>query len=824
MASSSERQPNGANLYLDLRNLPTELRNARGRWTWCSASTKRPLCKDGSHRNGQWHDKAEDFETVLAGLERKQNRGLRAGFAFASDRAYSGVDLDHVRNPESGQLVPWAREIVDRLATYTEVSESGDGLHLILRGSKPEGFTTCVSRDQLDHKGGSRAQIEVYDHGRYFLTTGKIIEERSSLGSSSGLIFIFETYFETPPSSLSAGDDLRRGLDLDEIIQHGVEEGGRNNCAAQIAGRHFSRGESEKEVLSLLQEWNQRNSPPLSSAEISKVVGSIHRTHKANRIGVFGVLPDPGDSKNDSGGTEESAENWKEPKPLVPTKSLPEFPIDDAFPPALDSLRDYVQSIAQSYQVPVDAVAMLTVGVASFAVAKTIEVEPQPGWREPLPLWILVLLPSGERKSAVFAQILAPMHRWIEQASEAMRAKIAEHVNRVEIIKAKLKKSQQKASSGKEEANSAEDQASALSIELAELEESTPHAPSFVVSDATTEALAQVLTHNQERALVASPEGDALDVLLGRYSDGSANFGVWLSGHAGDAVQVRRRTRDSDRLRRPALAVALAVQPEAVSSLFAHSQARGRGLLARFLPCTPQSHVGYRVLQPTPPDPILRKWWEEIISGLLDVGVPEEPRIVRLASDAAKLFLEFRERIEADLRLEGALGNQRDWGSKLPGAIARIAGILHGLQSRGNEIDLNTMRAALSWVDYLVAHERHVAGHAGEDPTIRVAEKILRWLTRTGDQSFTRRDAFTNNRGTGVQRVYDVDPALELLHELGWIRELPPPPTSGPGRRPSPAFSVHPRLAECALCAESPRLPHSAQSAHSELPVADDDS
>lgn len=56
--------------------------------------------------------------------------------------------------------------------TYTEVSPSGDGLHLIFRGAKPEGA-------ERSRRGQPcRRVVEMYDHDRYFTVTGMVFEGR----------------------------------------------------------------------------------------------------------------------------------------------------------------------------------------------------------------------------------------------------------------------------------------------------------------------------------------------------------------------------------------------------------------------------------------------------------------------------------------------------------------------------------------------------------------------------------------------------------------------------------------------------------------------
>jgi hypothetical protein len=41
-----------------------------------------------------------------------------------------GIDLDTCRDPKTGEIAPWAQEIIDRFQTYTEISPSQTGVKL----------------------------------------------------------------------------------------------------------------------------------------------------------------------------------------------------------------------------------------------------------------------------------------------------------------------------------------------------------------------------------------------------------------------------------------------------------------------------------------------------------------------------------------------------------------------------------------------------------------------------------------------------------------------------------------------------------------------
>lgn len=100
------------------------------------------------------------FTDATAYWQRAKLDGI--GFVFHGD--YAGVDLDHCRDAQTGVVNEWALKIVERLDSYTEISPSGTGLHIFVRGKLPGGRRR-------------RGQIEAYDAGRYFTITGHHFED-----------------------------------------------------------------------------------------------------------------------------------------------------------------------------------------------------------------------------------------------------------------------------------------------------------------------------------------------------------------------------------------------------------------------------------------------------------------------------------------------------------------------------------------------------------------------------------------------------------------------------------------------------------------------
>jgi putative DNA primase/helicase len=92
------------------------------------------------------------------------------GFVFSDDDDLMGIDLDLCRDRATGEVEGWALNIAERLDTYAEVSPSGTGIKLFLRGTLPG------SRRRDDAK-----RVEMYDTRRFFTVTGDRLPEAPRL-------------------------------------------------------------------------------------------------------------------------------------------------------------------------------------------------------------------------------------------------------------------------------------------------------------------------------------------------------------------------------------------------------------------------------------------------------------------------------------------------------------------------------------------------------------------------------------------------------------------------------------------------------------------
>jgi hypothetical protein len=294
--------------------------------------------------------------------------------------------------------------------------------------------------------------------------------------------------------------------------------------------------------------------------------------HPAVLAEVAGKLGDTATAANGGRG-------WVPPIPFGATANVPPFPV-----PVLPGwLGEYVAAVATATQTPPDLAGMLALAVLATVAAGAVEVQPRPGWQEPLCLFVAVGMDAGARKSSVFSALTHPVAEFERDQAAAALPAITETTTLRRIAEqaaAQAETAASKAPADQREERQAE--AIARAAEAANL--IVPPIPRWLVDDATPEALASLLATHGRIALL-SPEGDVFDQMAGRYNPTAGpNLGVYLKGHAGDLLKVDRRGRPPEYIQRPCLTIGLTVQPEVLQGLAGRPGFRGRGLLARF--CT----------------------------------------------------------------------------------------------------------------------------------------------------------------------------------------------------------------------------------------------
>ena len=149
-------------LSIRTETIPQELK-ARPQWVVWQAVGEKPDKIPYSPRTGQKASSTDlmswsTFKEAVEACEHGEYAGL--GFVFCSGDPYTGIDLDDCVD-ENGEIALWALEITRYFDSYRELSATGTGLHIIVRGDVPN---------------RRKGDLEVYSSKRFFTVTGHIVE------------------------------------------------------------------------------------------------------------------------------------------------------------------------------------------------------------------------------------------------------------------------------------------------------------------------------------------------------------------------------------------------------------------------------------------------------------------------------------------------------------------------------------------------------------------------------------------------------------------------------------------------------------------------
>lgn len=161
-------------------NLPDEMK-ALDRWLLWRAEyikdkngnskiTKVPKQSNGDNASSTNYNHFASFETVMQAYQSGGFTGL--GFCLVEEDPFVIVDLDECLD-SNGKLKGTNERrnqmILDSLDSYTEVSYSGEGLHIVVKADNIAGFNN------------QKENIEMYSQKRFFCMTGNLYNDSSQM-------------------------------------------------------------------------------------------------------------------------------------------------------------------------------------------------------------------------------------------------------------------------------------------------------------------------------------------------------------------------------------------------------------------------------------------------------------------------------------------------------------------------------------------------------------------------------------------------------------------------------------------------------------------
>jgi hypothetical protein len=477
------------------------------------------------------------------------------------------------------------------------------------------------------------------------------------------------------------------------------------------------------------------------------------------------------------------ADDWPEPKPLIPPLADPQPYPRDALSPVL---RDAVAEYCQYGQQPVPIAAASALGAASLAVQGLVDVARDDGLSGPVSLDLLTVALSGERKTSSDKRFRRAIWQWqaderkrlAPDVAEAAAARDAWNAERDGIV-AKIKRAAG-GGSGKGPP------IATLKAMLADLDKTRPTpvlVPSLFIEDATPEAMALTLANGWPSTSLWSDEAG---LVIGSHamSDQTVIRTMALLNRLWDATPFdRRRATSGDvTVRGRRLTVNLMAQPTVFSALvgIGDGLARGLGFLARFLLSWPTSTMGTRFYKPPPAALPALGAFDCRIRELLEEKLPFEPeatdnalvpRVMQLSAPARAAWISFFDDTERAVAPGGDAAPVGDVAAKTAEQAVRLAAVMSVVEQGVSDlISLEPMAAGCAIAGWHLGEARRILASAAGDPVTADAINLLHWL-RGRREPTTRRDI----QRFGPARLRDKsrrDAALQRLLETDHVREV----------------------------------------------------
>ena len=194
--------------------------------------------------------------------------------AFFFNRSHTGMDFDSVIH--NGEIEKWVIEdFIEPIGSYTEISVSGTGIHILVRGGKPKGLGSKISL-----KDGH--SIEIYDSGRFFLLTGNVYRgyrELKPLDQETFFRDYIKSEFEGPVQPRKIGNGIKDVESIIKILTPYWAKGSGNLhfMMLRLAGYVASCGGNESDLQQIISELIRRTGNGQSRP---RIVSNAYRNSK----------------------------------------------------------------------------------------------------------------------------------------------------------------------------------------------------------------------------------------------------------------------------------------------------------------------------------------------------------------------------------------------------------------------------------------------------------------------------------------------------------------------------------------------------------------
>ena len=742
--------------------------------TTISEDTRRASVTDPT----TWSSYAACIEAATAG-----GAIVGVGLVITADDDLIGIDIDRCLDDQIAITDPAIADLVERLGSYCEVSPSGYGLRVLVRG---EVVGLPGGKSGFHIKVGE-TKVEVYGGGRYVTLTGdRFGETPDSIEPAQGMLdWLLEQHArqESDHKSGANGANGAAGPDFDftsappneealrqrlkAFLLHHAEantlwrqvdlpkgDGSRSGVMLRLAGL-FARqlGWGQGEIVWALSAWcRERGHPDKLGRECERTARKALEDLAAERQQQNGATDPDFDGPV-------PPETWLEPVDVLGAPELTGWPslTAECLP---EPLYDFVMAESERMNVDPCALAAHVISACTVSISDAWRAKPKKNdsYTQQARIWACVVKDVGARGSDMIKSAFKP----ITERQKNLHATWCRAHADWKIRQAARKK--------------------------ADPADPEPKPSRLVTSDTTIEKASDILSEGNEYAKLVLMCDELAVFLEGfeRYSQGGSGRGQWLESYDGDAKWIDRIKRGSIFVKNWSVVIAGNIQPRRLIGI--GSDVIKDGLLQRFVAIHARPAGVRDNFDPLPPSPNIAHNYQDLHDTLARMrpvpGIGGKPTAVWFDDDARAVYEQFDKlinRLKLDKTLPYVIS---EFGSKWSGLVVRLALTFH----------LAALADRIRRGDKLKRGEIHLIAGA----TVNMAATFLRRIVlpnlfRLGFESLPDKESATHVRwiaghilarnvekitARDIGRAYRelrgdhrmIAQAIEFLCDCGWAR------------------------------------------------------
>lgn len=472
------------------------------------------------------------------------------------------------------------------------------------------------------------------------------------------------------------------------------------------------------------------------------------------------------------------------------------------------SLRSWVNDIAQRGSFSIDFVIAPAIVALSAVVGRRMAIRPKrhDDWTVIPNLWGAVVGPPGIQKTPAVSEALRPLSRLEVEARDEYERAVTYHEIDQTVAKAKAVGAGERLKAAAKKVGSSDDELRQLAMEAMGGEAGEPPVcRRYMVNDTTVEKLGELLKENPEGLLMFRDELTGFFKTMerqGHESDRAFYLEAWTGTGSYTYDRIGRGT-----IVIPSTCVSLfgTIQPGPLSRYLrtAASGEEADGFAPRLqilvYPDPPRTFINVDRYPSTVAKTEAFEIFKEL-AGLnpADYGATMEEDgqsclpYLRFASDAQEFFDSWRTVIENRLREGRDTPLMQTHLAKYRSLMPSLALLFHLIEGQGTRgVSLSAARLAADWCAFLEAHARRVYQSAMDgDP--EAAQRLAERIKQSLPNPFTPREVVKKG-WSGLSTTEEVDKAVGLLEEKGWVQTVEVP-SGTQGGRPSTQVWINPAL------------------------------